>query len=188
MENNEEQNLEQTTNVEDAPQEEKKEEVVEEIKGEDAPQEEKNEQVDEKNEQPEENNDDKKRKHDQIAKFDLNNMTVRILKEMLNKKGLDEKGKKSILIDRLKENVEENELQTLAEEVLEEEDKSESDFSDGSSYETGDNPSKNKDLETKKIKKLTFAQLKSYAKKKGLETKGKKEEILKRVLSIVSKN
>eukprot|EP01091_Cochliopodium_minus_P018857 TRINITY_DN774_c0_g1_i1.p1 TRINITY_DN774_c0_g1~~TRINITY_DN774_c0_g1_i1.p1 ORF type:complete len:171 (-),score=77.03 TRINITY_DN774_c0_g1_i1:118-630(-) len=134
---------------------------------------------------------DKKRKIDQVIKFDLNNLTVKLLKEMLSKKGLDDKGKKSVLVDRLKEAAEETELEQLAQQVLEEEDKEsyESEFSEGSSYDEGDSGESNgkgKVLDERRIKKLTFAQLKSYAKKKGLETKGKKEELLQRVLSNAS--
>ena len=122
-----------------------------------------------------------KRKIEEVNRVELTNFTVKLLKQMLSKRGLDDKGKKSILIDRLKENVADEELFFLSQEVLEEEEREiESDYSEGSSFE--EEGKNGKELDENQLKKLTLAKLKDYAKRRGIDTKGKKEEILNRIL------
>eukprot|EP01091_Cochliopodium_minus_P016221 TRINITY_DN6009_c0_g1_i2.p1 TRINITY_DN6009_c0_g1~~TRINITY_DN6009_c0_g1_i2.p1 ORF type:complete len:194 (-),score=73.34 TRINITY_DN6009_c0_g1_i2:470-1051(-) len=134
-----------------------------------------------------------KRKREEV---DLNKLTVNLLKDILKKKSLKVNGKKSELIERIKASISVNEIEDLVEEVLEDDADSESaseyseDFNEKKNFEKDDysdslledNFSEELDelerIDPEKLKKLSFTELKDLAKKKGITSGRKKEEII----------
>jgi len=138
----------------------------------------------------------KKRKHDEVnTGFDLNKLTVKVLKKILKKKGLDDRGVKDVLIARVQEQlVPKYDIQQLLEEDDEEEQKPPTKKKPKhATPENGENEDEfvgdddehptQKEYTEEELNKMPYNDIKALLRSKGINNKGKKTDLIQRYVA-----